>query len=166
MSIKLTIPESSDWSTNTNNDMINGFRSIMKEFNEQIDEPSVGIFWYDTENNELFGIVDTTASELSFYDSEFFDGRVKTTNKLHYAIWQKEANRGRDDRFKAKYVNVPRGRIFEVENVGFIVCVGKWINDYPQAKSVILDEFNLPKDTQFLIDAHWDLGHGWSDKKI
>jgi hypothetical protein len=51
--------------------------------------------------------------------------------------------------------------IFIVENVG------DWIKDYPSCKDLILIEFQLPKDnTEFVIDSHWDLGHGWSDKKI
>ena len=158
------IPDSESWSTNTDNPMINGFREMMKEFNNTQNDPEVGIFWYDTECNELFGVVSTTASELNFYDSDMFEGRAKTTNKLHYSIWQKEYNRGKDIRFQKDYTSVPRGRVFEVEDEGFVVCVGHWITQYPGAKTEILKEFNLPNDTEFLIDSHWDLGRGWSDK--
>jgi hypothetical protein len=56
--------------------------------------------------------------------------------------------------------------IGEVENKGFVVCVGHWITQYPSAKAEILKEFNLPKDTKFLIDSHWDLGHSWSNEQF
>ena len=166
MIIKKEIPDSEDWSTNTNNPMINGFRDIMKRLNENVGKPAVGIFWYDTNDDELFGVIDTTASTLPFYESDFFKSNAKTTDKLHYQVWQKEFNRGRDERFKAKYITVPRGRVFEVEDRGFVVCVGTWINDYPSAKDLIIDEFNLPNNTEFLVDSHWNTGHGWSDKKF
>ena len=53
----------------------------------------------------------------------------------------------------------------EFQNDGFRVYTGKWINDYPQAKEQILEEFQLPKDqTKFFIDSHWDIGHGWSQE--
>ena len=29
---------------------------------------------------------------------------------------------------------------------------------------LIEDEFNLPVDFEFVIDYHWDLGHGWSEE--
>ena len=160
------IPDSNDWKTDTDNEMINGFRSLMKEFNNHQNDPEVGIFWYDVDDEELFGVISETASTLKPYFSDMFNAFAKTTNKLHYAIWQKNANKGRDDRFQTNYTTIPRGRVFEVEGKGFIVCVGKWINDYPNAKEEILNEFNLPDDTEFLIDSHWDLGHGWSDKQF
>jgi len=46
---------------------------------------------------------------------------------------------------------VPRGRVFFVKDTGFIVVVGDWINEYPDAKRLILSEFNLPSDTEFKI---------------
>lgn len=64
------------------------------------------------------------------------------------------------------YTKYPRGRIFEIKNKGFVVCVGKWINDYPRVKRLVTDEFQLPENTEFIIDQHWDLGHGWSDKEL
>lgn len=60
---------------------------------------------------------------------------------------------------------VPRGRVFEFQDEGFRVYTGKWINDYPNVKELIIKEFQLPIDkTKFLIDSHWDIGHGWSQE--
>jgi hypothetical protein len=44
----------------------------------------------------------------------------------------------------------------------YIVNVGSWINEYPQAKSLIIDEFNLEgQNYLFEIAIHWEIGHGW-----
>ena len=165
--MKLTIPESSDWDTNTDNSKINFIRKIMKENNDFVDEPCLGIFWYDPEEDELFGVRSTIADEVPYKNEYGTNRKIRTTKFLHYAIWQKECNRGKDKRFQTmEYTKYPRGRVFQVENEGFEVYVGSWINDYPNCKELVLDEFDLPNNTKFIIDTHWDLGHGWSDKEF
>ena len=72
MFIKKEIPDSEDWSTNTDNPIVNGFRDIMKRINESIDEPSVGLFWYDIEDDDLFGVINVDASLMPIYYSDFF----------------------------------------------------------------------------------------------
>ncbi len=161
---KKAIPNSEDWKKDTDNEMINAFRDVMAYNNEFQDDPEVGLFWYDIENDDLFGVYSILADDAIYYHSDYFHSNTRTCKPLHYSIWQKEYNKGKDDRFQQEYTSVPRGRVFEVENRGFVVCVGKWINDYPQAKNLILYEFQLPDNTEFIIDSHWDLGHGWSDK--
>ena len=158
------IPDSEDWRTDTDDPMINGFREIMAYNNQFQDDPSVGIFWYDPDTESLFGVYSVLASDCKWYHSETFGANARTCNPMHYALWQKGVNKGRDPRFKNDYTSVPRGRVFEVENQGFVVCVGNWINQYPEAKAEILEEFQLPDDTTFEVDSHWDLGRGWSDK--
>lgn len=157
------IPNSSDWRTDTDDPQINAFREIMASNNQYADDPYVGIFWYDTENDELFGVKSTLAEDVQFSHSSLFDANARTCRPLHYKVWDREYHRGKDPRFRGDYTKVPRGRVFEVEGSGFIVCVGNWINEYPSAKQLIIDEFQLPDDTEFRIDVHWDLGHGWSD---
>ena len=86
---------------------------------------------------------------------------------MHYTIWQRECNKGKDKRFQTMdYTKYPRGRVFEVKDKGFKVCVGNWIKDYPEVKQLVIDEFQLPENTEFVIDRHWDLGRGWSDKEL
>lgn len=166
--LKLNIPNSEDWKTDTNNNMINCFRELMFENNEYQDDALVGIFWYDPAKDDLFGVYAVDVNDVNFYKSDTFNCEVKTCKQLHYAIWQKECNKGRDKRFQTMdYTKYPRGRVFQLSDGSFIVCVGKWIRDYPSCKDLILIEFQLPKDnTEFVIDSHWDLGHGWSDKKL
>lgn len=153
-----------DWDTTTDDPESNAFRELMLDNDSLKTEPSVGIFWYDPESNELFGVYSTLAQDVPFQKSSLFDRPIKTCRKLHYQVWDKEYRRGKDKRFCGNYIWVPRGRVFEVENIGFVVCVGNWINDYPDCKQLVIDEFELPENTQFKIDYHWDLGHGLSDK--
>lgn len=120
--------------------------------------PKVGIFWYDPESDELFGVDRTDASLLPFNSSH-----KKTHRILHKAYWQKQYFR-KNRRFMGDYTRVPRGRVFEYQGEGFKVMVGNWINDYPNVRELILDEFELPRDTEFIIDSHWDLGHGWAEE--
>lgn len=158
------IPKSEDWRTDTDNNMINAFREIMANNNQYVDDPYVGIFWYDSEDKDVFGVYSILAEDAKYYQLDVFNARAKTCERMHYAVWQKGVNKGKDPRFKVDYTSVPRGRVFEVENRGFVVCVGHWINDYPEAKQAIIEEFQLPDNTEFEIDSHWDLGRGWSDK--
>lgn len=154
----------SDWEYNSSED-INALKELMTENIQYQDDSEVGIFWYDPENDELFGVKSADVNDVAFYKSTLFGGKeVKTCRPLHYKVWEKEYYRGKDKRFRGDYTLVPRGRVFFVKDEGFIVVVGDWINEYPQAKPLIIDEFNLPSDTKFTIDIHWSLGHGWSDK--
>jgi hypothetical protein len=126
-------------------------------------DAKVGIFWYDAEANELFGIHSIQADELSFDGN----GR-KTVRALHKTVWQKEKNKaeakGIDSIYQGDYTQVPRGRVWQRETDGaFYVTIGKWINEYPQAKGLIAEEFDLPDSTEFVYDRHWDIGHGWNE---
>ena len=155
---------SSDWEYNSDNN-INALKELMTENIQHQDEGEVGIFWYDPTTDELFGVKSANVNDVEYYKSTIFEGQeVKTCRPLHYKVWDREYHRGKDKRFRGDYTKVPRGRVFYVKGQGFIVVVGDWINDYPEAKEDILFEFNLPDDTQFKIDSHWSINHGWSDK--
>lgn len=155
----------SDWAYNSNDNDINTLKELMSENVAYQDDAEVGIFWYDPEADELFGVKSADVNDVPYYKSNLFEGReVKTCRPLHYKVWEREHYRGKDHRFSGDYTLVPRGRVFFVKDIGFIVVVGDWINDYPEAKSLILSEFNLPGSTEFRVDEHWAIGHGWSDK--
>lgn len=165
---KLRIKEFEDWKTDTDDNMINAFRETMLNNVDYAEEPYVGIFWYDTNKRELFGVVSSLANELKSTHSNLFNCDIKTCATLHYQVWKKEHNKGKDIRFRDNnYTIYPRGRVFQLDNDRYIVCVGDWINNHPEAKDIIIDEFQLPKDnTEFKTDIHWNQGHGWSDKFI
>ena len=38
--------------------------------------------------------------------------------------------------------------------------------DAEKLHELIEDEFNLPVDFEFVVDYHWDLGHGWSEELL
>ena len=152
-----------DWQYNSDNE-INALKETMNDNIDRQEDPEVGIFWYDVNSQSLFGVKSADVNDVKFYHSSLFDADVKTCVPLHYKVWEKEQYRAKDKRFLGDYTRVPRGRVFYIKDQGFVVVVGDWINDYPEAKPEILSEFNLPKDTEFRIDKHWSLGHGWSDK--
>lgn len=123
---------------------------VMYENDKYQDDPEVAMFWYDPEEDELFGIKSTLATDLNWYHSNQWDTDIRTDKHLHKNIWQKEFFRGKDKRFQGDHTLTPRGRVFEFKDSGFKVFTGDWIDDYPQVKEYILKEFNLPKNTEFV----------------
>lgn len=142
--------------------VINSVMELMFENKDFQDEPELGPFWYDVNKQECFGVHSTPAIDCPWYESKQFGKKVKTGRALHQSIWKKETLRKKDIRFKGDYKLVPCGRVFQFEDGTFIVYTGKWIEKYPEAKEVILQEFQLPKNSIFLQDTHWDIGHGFS----
>lgn len=65
--------------------------------------------------------------------------------------------------FIGAYENKPRGRIFYLPDEDrFVVATGKWLEEYPEAKELVLEEFDLPAhNTVFEYAIHWDSGHSW-----
>lgn len=152
------------------NDAIN----LMKGFMDN-GKPKVGIFWYNYNDNVLFGV---EKGDAELYTNQ---GNQITYPKLHRTYWQKQHFRAvkkedTDSIFykEHNYTLIPRGRIF-LENGIFFVNVGSWINGQingqnciskDKLRELIIDEFNLPDDFVFRIDHHWDIGHGWSEEKF
>lgn len=164
--MKRVLLDSDDWRTNTDDSEINGFREIMASNLDYVGEPYVGIFWYDVDKQELFGVYSVIAQDENFQSCSVFNQKVKTCKRLHYQVWSKGQHSHRDHRFQQKYIDVPRGRVFQLEDGHFVVCLGSWFNNHLEAKELILDEFDLPDDTEFKVDVHWEVGHGWSDKML
>jgi hypothetical protein len=154
----------------TNEQEHNEFCSAMIGFMDS-GKPQVGIFWYDSKAQQLFGIEKTDADK-----TPFINGKA-TISKLHKTYWQKQHHRAVKENNRQSifykehnYTMIPRGRIFLDEKTKvFQVCVGHWVNDLPDLKEfryLIEDEFNLPENFEFVIDIHWDLGHGWSEELV
>ena len=133
-------------------------------------KPKVGIFWYDPSTGSLFGV------EKDDADCAVFVNGKATTGKIHETYWQKQHHRAVQKGDESSiffrehnYTMIPRGRIFLDEQTGrFQVNVGHWLEQVNQARlhEAIEDEFNLPEDFEFVVDHHWDLGHGWSEELI
>jgi hypothetical protein len=139
---------------------------VMKSMSDNFDsqnEPKVGIFWYNAEVDELFGITKTEADEIQFNQNG-----LKTTKTLHKSWWQKQKNRARSQKgdyhsmYEQDYTHIPRGRIFQRTDGVFQLMCGRWINDH--IEDLIKDEFDLQAVAlERIVDEHWEIDHGWSE---
>ena len=128
-------------------------------------EPKVGLFWYNRANNTLFGVVSHRLSDYTKANAS--DGRI-TCSEMHEDVWKKEfrkqkyQNNGKGPYIGA-YQDKPRGRVFyNINTDTFEVAVGKWLEEYPQAYQLVLEEFNLPPNkTRPMYAVHWDIGMSW-----
>lgn len=130
-------------------------------------EPRVGIFWYSPQHNDLFGVRSQRVSDQTSPNSRREFGSI-TISDMHEDVWKKEYRRqkyknGGIGPFIGAYEMVPRGRIFyNPDTKVFTIAVGSWIEQYPQAVELIVDEFNLG-DTSYEVKTaqHWDIGQKW-----
>lgn len=128
-------------------------------------EPKVGIFWYNRAKNELYGVVSHKVSDYSRANAS--DGRI-TCSEMHEDIWKREYRKQKyhgdgSGPYVGAYQDKPRGRVFyNIDSDTYEVAVGKWLDEYPQAYDLILEEFNLPEDkTSPKYAIHWDIGMSW-----
>ena len=131
------------------------------------DEPKVGIFWYDPRKGDLFGVRSHRVSDYLKPNSRSEFGSV-SCSEMHEDVWKKEYHRqkyknGGIGPFTGAYEMTPRGRIFyNPETDVFTIAVGSWIEQYPQAVELIVDEFNLRQSRYEVKTAHhWDIGQKW-----
>lgn len=148
------------------------FHQMMINDMREFDKPSIGIFWYDVKVEDLFGVKKRPA-EKSELESK---GRFNLST-LHKTVWQREhfkALHHKDESspyYNHDYTKVPRGRVTLI-NGKFKVFVGGWlsdpnyVSDVEYVKGIILNEFNLPEDTEFIEDIHWNIGHDWSEENL
>ena len=128
-------------------------------------EPKVGLFWYNRGNNTLFGVVSHRLSDYTKANAS--DGRI-TCSEMHEDVWKKEFRKQKYQNdghgpYVGAYQDKPRGRVFyNIDTDTFEVAVGKWLEDFPQAYQLVLDEFNLPAErTKPMYAIHWDIGMSW-----
>lgn len=138
----------------------------LMEGNVHDTDPKVGIFWYNPNRNELFGVV-----ALSLDDPGTSACQNGLTSKiLHKDLWKKELRRlkykdggGNTFPYIGRYEDKPRGRVF-MKGGKFHVTVGNWIKegDNYRAIDLVEEQFNLThEDVEVVIDNHWDIGCGW-----
>lgn len=139
--------------------------SLMSANRGKDDEPKVGIFWYNRAKNELFGVVSHKIGDYSHANAS--GGRI-TCSEMYEDVWKREFRKqkyhgGGDGPYVGAYQDKPRGRVFYNVNADtYEVAVGKWLEEYPQAYDLILEEFNLPKEkTSPKYAVHWDIGMSW-----
>lgn len=128
-------------------------------------EPKVGIFWYNRSRNELFGVVSHRISDYARANAS--DGRI-TCSEMHEDVWKREFRKQKyhgdgQGPYVGAYQDKPRGRVFyNMYTDTYEVAVGKWIEEYPQAYDLIIEEFDLPREkTSAKYAIHWDIGMSW-----
>ncbi|MCD8387240.1 MAG: hypothetical protein LUD17_10170 [Bacteroidales bacterium] len=116
----------------------------------------IGIFWYSPMNNSLFGVY----KESPYGKAINCGGGLISCSLLHKNLWKKEFNKqkfsGKNGPFIGDYKDKPRGRVFfNPANNKFIVCVGSWISEHPDAVDIIVDEYGLEnEDYEFTVQEH------------
>ena len=112
----------------------------MKSFDEQM--PSVGIFWYDPEEHDFFGV----------YKKELTPKMIEETMAKGIKVINYE---GTDCQ------QAMRGRVaWNIDH--FIVFVGQWAQDKEEELTALIEKYFALPFFEFKYDEHWDLGHGWS----
>ena len=135
----------------------------MASFDEEM--PSVGIFWYDTEEQNFFGVRKEQLTPKMVEEAADRGLPFINYETLHRQVWAKEYFRAQakheETKFKGDYTQIPRGRVsWNIDK--FIVLVGKWAEPIQEELTALIeDTFHLPY-FEFVYDEHWDLGHGWS----
>lgn len=131
------------------------------------DEPKVGIFWYNATRKELFGVVTHKRTD---YLKPNAGGGLITCSEMHEDVWKKELRRQKyhgdgTGPFKGEYQMKPRGRVFfSPADDQYIIAVGTWIDQSPEAIDQIIVEFDLPREKTIVKKAsHWDIGQTWND---
>ncbi len=132
------------------------------------DEPKVGIFWYSPQKNDLFGVRSHRVTDYLKANSRTEFGSV-SCSEMHEDVWKKEYHRQKYKNngigpYRGAYEMTPRGRIFyNPDTEVFSIAVGSWIEQYPQAIQLIVDEFNLA-GTHYEVKTahHWDIGQKWN----
>lgn len=139
--------------------------ALMSANRGKANQPQVGIFWYNRARNELFGVVSHRLSDYSKANAS--DGRI-TCSEMHEDVWKKEFRKQKyhgdgTGPYIGAYQDKPRGRVFyNMASETFEVAVGKWLEDFPQAYDLVIEEFNLPRDrTKVMYAVHWDIGMSW-----
>ena len=118
----------------------------MKSFDEQM--PCVGIFWYDPEDNTLFGVRKKELTPQMVEEAAEKGMPFINYPQLHRQVWAKEYFRAQAKhlatKFKGDYTQVPRGRVaWTIDK--FIVLVGKWAEPIQEKLTELLEkEFSLP----------------------
>ena len=135
----------------------------MKSLDE--DMPSVGIFWYDTEEHDFFGVYKRELTPKMIEDAA--DKGLPFINypKLHRQVWKEQyfcaLSQHKPTRFTGDYTMIPRGRVaWSIDK--FVVFVGKWAEGKEEELTKLIEKYFALPFFEFIYDEHWDLGHGWS----
>ena len=136
----------------------------MQSFDEPM--PAVGIFWYDLEEHDLFGVLKKELTPKKIEEAAEKGLPFINYDTLHYNVWQKQHFRAlanhEPTKFSGDYAQVPRGRVsWNIDK--FIVLVGSWAQDIEDELTKLLKQYFALPYFEFRYDDHWDLGHTCPD---
>jgi len=135
----------------------------MQSYDEAM--PAVGIFWYDMEEHDFFGVYKKELTPKMIEEAAEKGIPYVNYQRLHRQIWKEHYFRAlashEPTKFKGDYTMIPRGRVaWAVDK--FVVFVGKWAEGHEEELTNLLHRYFALPFFEFLYDEHWDLGHGWS----
>lgn len=147
---------------------IKNMMDVMRANMDTQNNPKVGIFWYQMVGKRLFGVV---AVDKDSIKRPNVGGGLITCNELHKDVWKKKYHQqkyknGGQGPYVGDYKDHARGRVFyNPAKDEFIVTVGSWIDECPEASEAIVEEFNLA-GTNYKIEKniHWEIGNGWENQ--
>ena len=126
--------------------------------------PAVGIFWYDPEEHDLFGVYKKELTPRMIEDAAEKGLPFINYQTLHRQIWQKQYLHAlahhEPTKFTGEYAQVPRGRVCWCVD-RFVVLVGSWAKDIEDELTTLVNKYFALPCCEFKYDEHWDLGHGW-----
>ena len=127
----------------------------MKSLDE--DMPSVGIFWYDTEEHDFFGVYKRELTPKMIEDAA--DKGLPFINypKLHRQVWKEQYFRAlsqhKPTRFTGDYTMIPRGRVaWSIDK--FVVFVGKWAEGKEEELTKLIEKYFALPFFEFIYDEH------------
>lgn len=109
----------------------------------------VGVFWIYKQQLYFKSIItDNVKSINNFIDSDF----------AHYEVWDEISSQNKDF-YLYEYEDIPRGRVvYDAKNAEYIVYANDDIIISKEAKSLIINGFNLLNDkVLFKYDAHYKI---------
>lgn len=123
--------------------------------------PQLGIFWFDEDSESLFEV------HTKAFDPDRVVNGLLLYTKTHEFWWEKarSASCNRSSSLYSKCFNeVPRGRVTFADG-RFIVNVGSWYESYVDIlRALVVEEFAIPTDFEFVVDESLELGHGFDGK--
>lgn len=153
---------------NVSDSDIKNMMDVMRANMDNQNNPKVGIFWYQMVGKRLFGVI---AVDKDSIKKPNVGGGLITCNELHKDVWkkkdhqQKYKNNGQGP-YIGDYKDHARGRVFyNPAKDEYTVTVGSWIDECPEAKEAIVEEFNLEGTKyKFEKNIHWEIGNGWENQ--
>lgn len=147
---------------------IKNMMDVMRANMDTQNNPKVGIFWYQMVGKRLFGVI---AVDKDSIKRPNVGGGLITCNELHKDVWKKKYHQqkyknGGQGPYVGDYKDHARGRVFYNPSTDeYTITVGSWIDECPEARAAIEDEFNLTgTNHKFEKNIHWEIGNGWENQ--